>query len=86
MHEASLIKDLIRKIEALAGAENAGRILNVDVRLGALCHMSEAHFREHFQQASAGTVAEGATLRVDARTDPTEDGAQDLILTAVEVS
>ena len=35
------------------------------VKLGALCHISPAHFRTHFVQGTHGTVAQGAQLRLE---------------------
>ena len=85
MHEASLMRDLMRRIQAVAANEGGGRIVRVEVWLGALSHMSESHFREHFDQAAAGTVAEGAALAVtvsDAYDDP---DAQAILLRSVEL-
>jgi hydrogenase nickel incorporation protein HypA/HybF len=47
--------------------------------------VSPEHFREHFVDASRGTLAEGA--RVDARLDGaiTGDRARDVVLEAVDV-
>ena len=53
---------LMRKIESLARIHQAKRVCAVRVRLGALAHMSPEHFGEHFEQASRGSVAEGAKL------------------------
>jgi hydrogenase nickel incorporation protein HypA/HybF len=55
MHEFSLITDLMRKITAIACEQGASRISGVNVKLGALAHISA----EHFEQA-VGTAAEGA--------------------------
>ncbi|NIO41581.1 MAG: hydrogenase maturation nickel metallochaperone HypA, partial [Burkholderiales bacterium] len=60
MHEASLIMGLMRKIEAVARAEGARRVVSVAVWLGALSHMSKQHFAEHFCRAAKGTIAEAA--------------------------
>jgi hydrogenase nickel incorporation protein HypA/HybF len=38
------------------------RVAVVRVKLGALAHMDPGHFREHFEEASRGTVAEGASV------------------------
>lgn len=85
MHEASLINDLMRKIAALAEAENARRVTAVRVWLGALCHLSADHFREHFSAASRNTTAEAAELDVEVSTDITDPNAQGLILLNIEV-
>ena len=85
MHEMSLMADLFRKIETIAKDENAKRVTCVRVKLGALAHITPDHFREHFEQAAAGTVAEGAALEVEALTDESAPNAQDILLDSVDV-
>jgi len=62
MHDRSTMDSLMRKIEALAREHGGRRITAVRVRLGALATMDPDHFREHFELASRGTPAEGATV------------------------
>ena len=52
---------------------------------GALSHMSRGHFAEHFEQAAAGTIAEGAELDVTVSDDLADPRAQDIVLESVEV-
>ena len=85
MHEASLMRNLMRKIDALAEEEGANRVTTVRVWLGALSHMSPEHFREHFQHAAVQTIAEGAALDIEASTDIHDPNAQDLLLRSIEV-
>ena len=85
MHEASLIRNLMRKIDALAKAERADRVTTVRIWLGALSHMSADHFREHFEHASRGTIANGASLEIDVSTDVGDPNAQELLLRSIEV-
>ncbi|OGR83802.1 MAG: hydrogenase nickel incorporation protein HypA [Elusimicrobia bacterium RIFCSPHIGHO2_01_FULL_64_10] len=85
MHEMSLIRDLMRKIETVSRGSGSGRVAGVKVRLGALSHLSAGHFREHFQQASRGTAAEGAELEVEVMTDESDPHAQDILLESVRV-
>ena len=85
MHEASLMTALMKKIETLAAAEGATRVVGVSVRLGALSHMSAEHFLEHFAQASAGTLAEDARLDISVSEDTRDPCAQDIVLESVEV-
>ena len=86
MHELTLLKGLLSKIEAIAEENNSDKILGVTVKLGALSHISPDHFREHFDQAVVGTAAEGAKLTVRALTDMSDPDAQQIILESVEVS
>jgi hydrogenase nickel incorporation protein HypA/HybF len=85
MHEASLMKSLMTKIEAIARAEEARSVVRVSVWLGALSHMSAEHFAEHFEHSSAGTLAEGAKLSVTISDDIHDEHAQDILLESVEV-
>lgn len=85
MHEASLMTGLMARIEEIAQAESATRVIGVSVWLGALSHMSAEHFAEHFQHAVAGTIAEGARLDVTASNDPSHTDAQDIRLEKVEI-
>ena len=85
MHEQALMKDLMRKIESQARTEGALRVTRIRVRLGALSHLTPAHFREHFADASRGTLAEGADVETELRTDPTEAEAQGVVLESIDV-
>jgi hydrogenase nickel incorporation protein HypA/HybF len=85
MHERALMNDLMAKIEAQAQAEGGKRVTRIRVRLGALSHFTAGHFREHFEDASRGTLAEGAKVDAELRTDPTEDGAQGVVLESIDV-
>jgi len=85
MHEASIMVDLMSRIDKIARSENARRVLGVSVWLGALSHMSEDHFVEHFERAAVGTIAEGAQLDVTVSEDTGHRNAQDLVLESVEV-
>lgn len=86
MHEASLMNDLMRKIEAVAREQNASKVLAVGVKLGALSHMSASHFREHFEVASQGTFAEGAELKIETLADTSDPHAQEILLESVEIA
>ena len=86
MHEASLMIGLIRQIEAIAHQEHANKVTRVEVWCGALSHMTEAHFADHFERAAKGTIAEGAALDVTVSDDLTDDRAQDVLLESVDVA
>ena len=85
MHEAHLMTDLLHKIEHLAREDGAARVAGVEVWLGALCHISAGHFREHFERETAGTVAEGAALSLVVSEDPRDPQAQDIVLHSVSL-
>jgi hydrogenase nickel incorporation protein HypA/HybF len=85
VHEFSLINDLIRKIELIAREQGAQRVAGLRVKLGALSHVSADHFREHFEAAATGTIAEGARLEIEMVTEEYDPHAQDILLDSVEV-
>ena len=86
MHEASLMDDLMRKIQAVAQEQNASKVLGISIKLGALSHMSAGHFREHFAVVSQGTIAEGAKLNIEALTDLSDPHAQQIMLESMEIA
>jgi hydrogenase nickel incorporation protein HypA/HybF len=85
MHERALMTDLMREIEGVARADGATRVTRVSVRLGALSHFTEEHFREHFVDASRGTLAEGATVEALVADDLDDPRAAGVVLESVEV-
>jgi hydrogenase nickel incorporation protein HypA/HybF len=84
MHERALLADLIREIEETAASENAKRVLAISVRVGPMSHMTPEHFVEHFDEASRGTIADGARCSVD-EIDPRDPLAQSIVLESVEL-
>ena len=85
MHELGLINDLLKKMASIASSNGSEKVSAVEVRLGALCHISADHFREHFEQETIGTVAEGAALRIETCDDVQDPNAQDILLLSVDV-
>jgi hydrogenase nickel incorporation protein HypA/HybF len=85
VHERTLMRDVMSRIEEIARDEGATRITRVDVRLGALSHFTEDHFREHFEDASRGTVAEGALVVATVADDARDAHASDVVVESVEV-
>ena len=85
MHERALMRDLMREIEAVARADAALRVTRVAVRLGALSHFTPEHFREHFVDASRGTLAEGAEVDATLATSLDDPQAAGVVLESLEV-
>jgi hydrogenase nickel incorporation protein HypA/HybF len=85
VHERALMNDLMREIEAVARADEATRVTRVTVRLGALSHFTPEHFREHFVDASRGTLAEGAEVDAVLEEDLDAPHAAGVVLESVEV-
>jgi hydrogenase nickel incorporation protein HypA/HybF len=86
MHEKALMDDLMGKILAVAEAEGGARVTRVTVWLGALSHFTPEHFEEHFVDASAGTIAEGAQVVAVLDDDPADPRAQGVVLESVAVA
>lgn len=85
MHEKGLMDDLIKKIISLAKIEHAVKVTKVSVKLGALSHMSKEHFREHFEIASQGTIAQGAEIDAEESQDIHDPNASSVILKNIDV-
>ena len=87
MHEGTLIRDLVKKIQAVASENGAEKVRTVRVKLGALAHCSPEHFREHFVEESKGTCAEGAELEIELLPEAINDpNAQEIVLDSIDVA
>ena len=85
MHERALMDDVMRKVDAVAQENGAIRVTRIGVRLGVLSHFTPEHFREHFADASRGTLAEGAAVDAVVETDLSDPDAAGVVLESVEV-
>jgi len=85
MHEEALLNDLRRKIEELARAQDAHRIVRIHLWVGALSHITEHHLREEWPRVVRGTVAETAELEVETSDDPHHPRAQGVVLASVSI-
>lgn len=85
MHEFGLMKDLLRKIEHIAAENKATKVESISVWLGAFSHITPEHFREHFVDGSAGTIAENAELRIEKSDDTEDPNAQEILLKSIDV-
>jgi hydrogenase nickel incorporation protein HypA/HybF len=85
VHERALMEDLVRKVLAVAESEHAARVVRIRVRLGALSHFTPEHFREHWLDASRGTLAEGADVEATLDAELAGEAAQGVLLESVEV-
>ena len=85
MHEHAIMNDLLRRIDEVARSEGARRVTRLNVRLGALSHMTPEHFLEHFEDAARGTVAEGAQVNVEQGADIYARDALDVLLESIDV-
>lgn len=85
MHEHSLMKNLVRRVEEVVRAEGALRAVAVRLRVGAGAHLTPDHLREHFVIAARGTAAEGAELELAPLEGPADPLAPDIVLESVSV-
>ncbi|NOT01885.1 MAG: hydrogenase maturation nickel metallochaperone HypA [Phycisphaerales bacterium] len=85
MHDFSLMANLLEKIERLAQEQDAARVVGVNIRLGAMSHISSGHFREHFVNGTKGTKADGARLEIEVSEDTQDPNAQNILLKSIEV-
>lgn len=76
---------LLRQAERAARAHGAVRVRALRVRLGALSHLSPAHFREHLDEVAPGTVLEGARVEAVVCEDQTAPYALGLLLEQLEL-
>ncbi len=85
MHEQSLMADLMRKILNISAENNGSKVASIQIKLGALAHISPEHFMEHFNESAKGTVAEGARVDIEVGTETTDPHAQDIRLQSLEL-
>jgi hydrogenase nickel incorporation protein HypA/HybF len=85
-HELATIRDLVAKVEQVALENDATRVVRIKVKLGALSHFTAEHFLEHWQDAAAGTIAEGCKIESELCEDPTDPNAQGVVLEDVEIA
>ena len=85
MHESGIVRDLVRRLERSATEAGAVRVEGVSVWLGALSQFSPAHFREHFDEEAAGTLAEGAALSIEVSDDATHRDALHVIVQSADL-
>jgi hydrogenase nickel incorporation protein HypA/HybF len=85
MHETALVRDIVRRMADLARATGSCRVSRARIWLGALSHLSAAHFREHFAIEARGTLAAGAFLDIEVSEDPSDPHAQNIRLESVDL-
>jgi hydrogenase nickel incorporation protein HypA/HybF len=80
------MENLMGKILYLAEKEQATKVTKVSVKLGALSHMSPEHFKEHFDIAAKGTIAENAVLDTEEDVNLNDPNAQSILLKSIDVA
>lgn len=80
MHEMSLLRGLIKQIEVTAKLHGGDRVSVVRLKLGPLAHIEPDHLREHFVEATNGTLAEAARLDIQ-----TTDELHEITLESLDI-
>jgi len=65
MHEMALCESVLGLIEEAARRERFSRVRTVVLALGALGHVAPEAMAFCFEAVSRGTIAEGATLKIE---------------------
>lgn len=86
MHEFNLMNKLFNKILVLAKEQQAKKVTKISVKLGALSHMSPSHFKEHFDIAARGTIAENAEIDAEESQDISDPDAQVVVLKSIDIA
>jgi hydrogenase nickel incorporation protein HypA/HybF len=85
VHERAVTATVIDRVLELADRERASAVTCIRVRLGPLSHFTPGHFREHFEDAARGTIAEGAAVEAVVSSDTTAGDADAVVLESVEL-
>jgi hydrogenase nickel incorporation protein HypA/HybF len=85
MHEMSVLRSLMHKLDEVVVANQGRRVRSLRVQLGALSHFTAEHFKEHFVIASRGTSAEGARVDAVEMSDESDPNAFGVVLESVEI-
>lgn len=85
MHEHSMIKKIVYKIESSARSNGSEKVKSIKIWLGALSHATPDHFREHFEAVSQGSVAENADIEFTVSEDIHHPNARDIILESIQI-
>lgn len=64
MHERSLVRQALRRVEQSAREAGARRVVAVRLSVGGLSGLSTEHLRRGLTEAARGTVADGAMIEV----------------------
>jgi len=80
MHEAGLIKDMLRIVLETAQKGDMKKIERIDLGLGDMSHVTPESVSLYFEHFSKGTPAEGAKLTFA----PIEGGSHDFRVLSIE--
>jgi len=85
VHEMTTVRALCTQALEAANASGAAKVTAVNLKIGALSHLSAGHLREHFVAAAADSILEGARLDISIDEDASAVHAQEIELVSLEV-
>jgi len=85
MHEESMLRDVIRKAEEVAGRERGARVTRVRLWVGARSHLGGPELRDRWAHAVAGTSLSGAEVDIETSSDEKDPNAERVILRSMDV-
>ena len=65
MHEANLVRDLVRKVDSVARENSVRHVDLVRIEIGSQSHLTSQTLREQFEVLSNDSLAQGAHLEVN---------------------
>jgi hydrogenase nickel incorporation protein HypA/HybF len=65
MHELPVTENILRIVLRYAEDAGAGKVISVSLRIGELSDVIDEWLQRYFDYLSKGTLAEGASLRVE---------------------
>ena len=85
MHEAKLVRDLVREVDSVARQNSSDRVEVVRIEIGASSHVTKETLAGQFEVFSQGSPAEGALLDISQATDRTASDAFDIRIVSIVV-
>ena len=85
MHEAKLVRDLVREVDTVACQNSSDRVEVVRIEIGASSHVTKETLAWQFEVFAQGSAAQGALLAINEATDKTADDAFDVRIVSIVV-
>ncbi len=85
MHEAGLIRSMLKQLEALAQQHHSEQIVGLKLQIRDTGNYSADHFRDHLLALSVGTVLEHAQIDINLVADEMHVGAPEITILSIEV-
>jgi Zn finger protein HypA/HybF involved in hydrogenase expression len=85
MHESRLVTELVDEAVRIAGLNDAEKVHEMRVSIGALSHVTPLSLESHLKEAAAGTSIEEASFNVTKSADPHAPDALDVRLVSMTI-